>query len=119
MWDGVVKISLDFPVETRSRLLLEPVATSAIVEAVPIVLQWPTLGALDFGWDHPTAAVKIAHDRDAEPGELRGGDVVAGVELPFHPDRCDFGNGRFLSQSAALGFGFHGSAAGWAGDCFE
>ena len=25
---------------------------------------WPSLGALDFGWDHPTAAVKIAWDRD-------------------------------------------------------
>ena len=22
------------------------------------------IGALDFGWDHPTAAVKLAHDRD-------------------------------------------------------
>ncbi len=34
LWDGVVQISLDFPVETRSRLLLEPVATSAIVELI-------------------------------------------------------------------------------------
>lgn len=34
LWDGVVKISLDFPVETRSRLVLEPVATSAIVELI-------------------------------------------------------------------------------------
>lgn len=25
---------------------------------------WPLLGALDFGWDHPTAAVKLAWDRD-------------------------------------------------------
>ena len=34
LWDGVVKISLDFPVETRSRLLQEPVATSALVELI-------------------------------------------------------------------------------------
>jgi hypothetical protein len=27
---------------------------------------WPVLGALDFGWDHPTAAVRLAHDRDAD-----------------------------------------------------
>ncbi len=34
LWDGVVKISLDFPVEARSRLLQEPVATSALVELI-------------------------------------------------------------------------------------
>lgn len=27
---------------------------------------WPVLGALDFGWDHPTAAVKMAWDRDGD-----------------------------------------------------
>ncbi len=27
---------------------------------------WPRLGGLDFGWDHPTAAVKLAWDRDAD-----------------------------------------------------
>lgn len=27
---------------------------------------WPRLGGLDFGWDHPTAAVEIRHDRDAD-----------------------------------------------------
>lgn len=27
---------------------------------------WPVLGALDFGWDHPTAAVRGAWDRDAD-----------------------------------------------------
>jgi phage terminase large subunit-like protein len=25
---------------------------------------WPRLGGLDFGWDHPTAAVEVAWDRD-------------------------------------------------------
>lgn len=27
---------------------------------------WPVIGAIDFGWDHPTAAVKLAWDRDAD-----------------------------------------------------
>lgn len=27
---------------------------------------WAVLGAIDFGWDHPTAAVKLAWDRDAD-----------------------------------------------------
>lgn len=27
---------------------------------------WPLLGGIDFGWDHPTGAVAIAWDRDAD-----------------------------------------------------
>jgi len=27
---------------------------------------WPRLGAIDFGWDHPTGAVSMAWDRDAD-----------------------------------------------------
>lgn len=27
---------------------------------------WPRIGALDFGWDHPTAAVELAWDRDSD-----------------------------------------------------
>lgn len=32
----------------------------------PIPSHWPQIGGLDFGWDHPSAAVKIAWDRDAD-----------------------------------------------------
>lgn len=27
---------------------------------------WPQIAGLDFGWDHPTAAVRLAWDRDAD-----------------------------------------------------
>ena len=27
---------------------------------------WWYIGGLDFGWDHPTAAVQLAHDRDSD-----------------------------------------------------
>jgi phage terminase large subunit-like protein len=27
---------------------------------------WPQLGGLDFGWDHPSAAIRMAWDRDAD-----------------------------------------------------
>lgn len=44
-----------------------PVAESVVeVDAFPIPPHWPQIGALDFGWDHPTAAVKLAWDRDAD-----------------------------------------------------
>ena len=44
-----------------------PVAEETIsVAAFPIPEHWAQLGALDFGWDHPTAAVRLAWDRDAD-----------------------------------------------------
>lgn len=34
------------------------------VDAFPIPAHWPQLGGLDFGWDHPSAAARLAWDRD-------------------------------------------------------
>lgn len=39
---------------------------SLMVPSFPIPAHWPQIGAIDFGWDHPTAAVKLAWDRDAD-----------------------------------------------------
>lgn len=36
------------------------------VAPFPIPKHWPQIGGLDFGWDHPSAGVKIAWDRDAD-----------------------------------------------------
>lgn len=42
-----------------------PVADSQVaIDPFPIPAHWPQLGALDFGWDHPTAAIRLAWDRD-------------------------------------------------------
>jgi phage terminase large subunit-like protein len=35
-------------------------------EAIPIPPHWTQNGGLDFGWDHPSGAVKMAWDRDAD-----------------------------------------------------
>jgi phage terminase large subunit-like protein len=44
-----------------------PVAESEIViEPIPIAAHWARLSAIDFGWDHPFAWVKVAHDRDTD-----------------------------------------------------
>lgn len=32
----------------------------------PIPEHWPQIGGIDFGWDHPTAAVRLCWDRDAD-----------------------------------------------------
>jgi len=34
------------------------------VDAFPIPEHWPQIGGLDFGWDHPSAAARLAWDRD-------------------------------------------------------
>lgn len=42
-----------------------PVAEDSIsVEAIEIPSHWVQIGGLDFGWDHPSAAAKLAWDRD-------------------------------------------------------
>ncbi|MFM9863637.1 MAG: terminase large subunit domain-containing protein [Micropepsaceae bacterium] len=44
-----------------------PVAESDIrVDAFEVPPHWALIGAMDFGWDHPFAAVKLAWDRDAD-----------------------------------------------------
>lgn len=44
-----------------------PVAEEAIlIDPLRPAPHWPALGALDFGWDHPFAAVKLYWDRDAD-----------------------------------------------------
>lgn len=44
-----------------------PVAEEDItVPAFEIPPHWVQIGGLDFGWDHPTAGIKLAWDRDAD-----------------------------------------------------
>lgn len=47
--------------------LVFPVSESAIVcDPFPIPPHWFQLGAMDFGYDHPFGAVKLAWDKDAD-----------------------------------------------------
>jgi len=44
-----------------------PVSEDLIkVEPFKLPRYWPRLGALDFGWDHPSAAVELAYDTEAD-----------------------------------------------------
>jgi hypothetical protein len=44
-----------------------PIAEELIaVPARKVPAFWPRLGALDFGWDHPSAAVELAYDTDED-----------------------------------------------------
>lgn len=37
-----------------------------MVEPMLVPTHWAQIGGLDFGWDHPTAATRLAHDRDTD-----------------------------------------------------
>lgn len=44
-----------------------PLDESEIVcDPFPIPAHWPQIGGMDFGWDHPSAFVTLAWDRDAD-----------------------------------------------------
>ncbi len=36
------------------------------VDDIPVPSHWAQIGGLDFGWDHPSAACRLAWDRDAD-----------------------------------------------------
>ncbi|CAB4157826.1 Terminase-like family [uncultured Caudovirales phage] len=37
-----------------------------VCDPIPIAEHWPQITGVDFGWDHPFAAIGIAHDRDTD-----------------------------------------------------
>jgi phage terminase large subunit-like protein len=44
-----------------------PIAEAELVcDPFEIPAYWPQLGGIDFGWDHPSAAIRMAWDRDAD-----------------------------------------------------
>ena len=71
---------------------------------------WPVLGALDFGYDHPTAAVRAAHDRDADIVYVTHCYRVKGETPIVHAEKC--GASYFYIEGNELVFtvdveGFH------------
>jgi hypothetical protein len=69
-WDAIP------PHQRKARVHGQPVLGSGVifpvdedsiaVDAIKVPPHWPRLGALDFGWDHPFAAVEIAHDTETD-----------------------------------------------------
>ena len=74
-----------------------PVSEEQIAcERIDIPTHWPIIGGMDFGWDHPFAAVELAHDRDTDtPGSPRERDdgKLRGkhVRIAEVPDRAPLG----------------------------
>jgi len=47
-----------------SGLIFPIIEEEIVIDPIPIPYHWVQIGGLDFGWDHPTSAVKLAWDRD-------------------------------------------------------
>lgn len=74
-----------------------PVA-EALIACAPFRLPryWPRIGALDFGWDHPSAAVELAWDTEADVvyvsnGTLRLNNATAASATAAYIDNLDAG----------------------------
>lgn len=54
------------------------------VAPFPIPAYWPRLAALDFGWNHPTAAVWLAFDMDTDTIYVTDTHREAEMTVPLH-----------------------------------
>ena len=65
--------------------LVFPIAEDDIVcEPVDIPDHWPRICGIDFGWDHPTAAVWIAWDRDSDIAYVYDSYAMRQESVPIH-----------------------------------
>tara|TARA_R100001594_G_scaffold20770_2_gene40232 strand:+ start:837 stop:2255 length:1419 start_codon:yes stop_codon:yes gene_type:complete len=65
--------------------LVFPIAEDDIVcDPIDIPTHWPRLCGLDFGWDHPTAAVWIAWDRDSDIAYVYDSYSMRQEAVPIH-----------------------------------
>mgnify|MGYP002084519944 CR=1 FL=1 len=72
-------------VPTMGSGLIFPVDEDALkFDPFDIPAHWPRLGAMDFGWDHPFAAVELAHDRDTDTIYVCKAHRVAQKTPVFH-----------------------------------
>ena len=65
--------------------LVFPIAEDDIVcDPIDIPTYWPRLCGIDFGWNHPTAAVWIAWDRDSDIAYVYDSYAMRQEAVPIH-----------------------------------
>lgn len=97
--------------------LVFPVPASSIMETpIQIPAHWPRIAGLDLGWDHPTAAVWLAIDRDTDTvhvydeykmreqtpvvhaAAIRFRGAWVPMAWPHDGQQADLGSGRIIAQ---------------------
>ena len=65
--------------------LVFPIAEEDIVcDPIEIPNHWPRLCGIDFGWNHPTAAVWAAWDRDTDTAYIYDAYAMSQESVPIH-----------------------------------
>ena len=65
--------------------LVFPIAEEDIIcDQIEIPNHWPKICGLDFGWDHPTAAVWVAWDRDTDTAYVYDNYAMRQEAVPIH-----------------------------------
>ena len=65
--------------------LVFPIAEEDVVcDPIDIPTHWPRICGLDFGWNHPTAAVWIAWDRDSDIAYVYDSYAMRQEAVPIH-----------------------------------
>jgi phage terminase large subunit-like protein len=54
------------PILGSGRVFAEVAESDITVPAFTVPPYWPQIGGIDFGWDHPTAGVRLVWDRDTD-----------------------------------------------------
>jgi len=76
--------------------LVFPVAEEDVVcDEIQIPDHWPKICGLDFGWDHPTAAVWVAWDRDTDTAYVYDSYAMRQEAVPIHASAIKM-RGRYI-----------------------
>lgn len=73
-----------------------PVPEDSIkIDPIPLPDHWPRIAGMDFGWDHPTAAIWYAWDRDADTTYLYDAYKASKTAIPIHASAIN-GRGKWI-----------------------
>jgi phage terminase large subunit-like protein len=76
--------------------LVFPIAEEEIViDPIDLPSHWPRICAIDFGWDHPTAVVWIAWDRDSDIVYVYDSYSMSQETVPIHASAIN-SRGRWI-----------------------
>jgi len=76
--------------------LVFPIAEEDVIcDEIQIPDHWPKICGLDFGWDHPTAAVWVAWDRDTDIAYVYDSYAMRQEAVPIHASAIKM-RGRYI-----------------------
>ena len=63
---------------------------------------WPRIGGMDFGWDHPFAAIELVRDRDTDTVYVTKTYRVREATAVIHAAALSFGARKSLGHGRVM-----------------